>query len=233
MDIFIYSDESGVFDVKHNQFYVFGGLMFLSKEAKDICARKYAKAEKDIIIHDRLEHNTEVKASTISNESKGKLFRALNNQIRFGVIIDESLIHEKIWRSKKDKQRYLDYAYKIAVKRCFENLIKKGQIDPAEVHNLHFFIDEHTTATNGCYELREGLEQEFKLGTFNFFWNHYYPPIFPNLQSVELEYRNSSTTTLIRAADIVANKIFYYANKKKYFSADEEDLFVTTLPHSV
>lgn len=41
MDIFVYSDESGVFDVKHNDIYVFGGLILLGKEERDVCARKY------------------------------------------------------------------------------------------------------------------------------------------------------------------------------------------------
>ena len=48
MDIFIYSDESGVFDKKHNDFFVFGGLMFLSKDDKDNFNRKYLNAEKTV-----------------------------------------------------------------------------------------------------------------------------------------------------------------------------------------
>ena len=31
MDIFVYSDESGVFDVSHNEYFVFGGLILLGK----------------------------------------------------------------------------------------------------------------------------------------------------------------------------------------------------------
>lgn len=42
MDIFVYSDESGVFDVDHNDIFVFGGIILLGKGAKDDCARKYA-----------------------------------------------------------------------------------------------------------------------------------------------------------------------------------------------
>lgn len=230
MDIFVYSDESGVFDAKHNRYFVFGGLMFLDKESKDICARKYAKAEADIRRIDSIEEHAEAKAAIISNTSKSKLFRALNNQIRFGVVIDEARVHENIWRSKKDKQRFLDYAYKIAVKRCFENLIAKERISASDVQNLHFFVDEHTTATNGRYELREGLEQEFKWGTFNYSWQIFYPPIFPKVQTVSLDFCNSSSTRLIRAADIIANKIYYYARTNEHYSANEDDLFVINLP---
>lgn len=230
MNIFVYSDESGVFDVCHNRYFVFGGLMFLDKESRDICARKYSKAEKDVKSSAGMSSEEEAKASCISNANKGKLFRALNNQIRFGVVIDEEKIHENIWKSKRDKQRYLDYAYKIAVKRCFEKLIDKGSISPMDVKGLHFFVDEHTTATNGRYNLREGLEQEFKFGTFNYSWSTFYPPIFPALQHVTLDFCNSRTKTLIRAADIVANKIYYHARTTKEYSADDEDLFVIRLP---
>ena len=38
MNIFVYSDESGVFDVKHNEIYVFAGVVYLSKEDRDIAS---------------------------------------------------------------------------------------------------------------------------------------------------------------------------------------------------
>ena len=71
----------------------------------------------------------------------------------------------------------MDYAYKIGLKRCFEKLIADGSINVHEVENIYIYADEHTTATNGRYELKEGLEQEFKNGTYNYgydkFFHHY------------------------------------------------------------
>lgn len=46
MQLYVYSDESGVFDKVHNDIFVFGGLIFLDKNNKDIFARKYLKARK-------------------------------------------------------------------------------------------------------------------------------------------------------------------------------------------
>lgn len=46
MNIFVYSDESGVMDKKHNKYFVFGGVMFLSKEEKDNASHQYVAAEK-------------------------------------------------------------------------------------------------------------------------------------------------------------------------------------------
>ena len=36
MEIFVYSDESGVFDVKHNKYYVYSEVIFLNKNNKDV-----------------------------------------------------------------------------------------------------------------------------------------------------------------------------------------------------
>lgn len=230
MNIYVYSDESGVFDRVHNRYYVFGGVIFLDKDSKDTCSRMYIKAERDIKCKNGMCASDEAKASAISNAQKGKLYRSLNKQIRFGVVIDETRVLEQIWRSKKDKQRYLDYVYKIAVKRCFEYLIRTGRITPDEVRSIQFHIDEHTTATNGRYELQEALEQEFKYGTYNLNWSKHFPPIFPNLECVSVKFCDSGTTTLVRAADIVANHIYHQAQIDETYSSCAENLFVIRQP---
>lgn len=230
MDIYIYSDESGVFDKAHNRYFIFGGILFLSKEERDVCSRKYIKAENDVKNSAQLAKNQEAKASVIANRHKSKLFRSLNNQYRFGVIVDQQKVLNRIFASKKDKQRYQDYAYKIVIKRLFEKLIREGIIIPEEVETLTFYVDEHTTATNGRYELREGLEQEFRSGTYNYQFSKYFPPIFPTLKSLNLQYCNSGKNALIRSADIIANKIYYLAHTQEGYSANEKDLFVIRLP---
>ena len=215
MNIYIYSDESGVFDKKHNDYFVFGGLIFIGKVDKENWSRKYSNVEKSLRANKKVSADYELKATRITNKEKGKLFRSLNNCYKFGVIIKEKNVLDRIYSSKKDKQRYLDYTYKIAVKRAFENLIKNEKINPDEIERLYFYVDEHTTATNGKYELQEALEQEFKLGTYNCEYNTYYAPIFRKMKEVKLKYCNSESKLLIRAADIVANKIFYLARNKK------------------
>lgn len=220
MDIYVYSDESGVFDVAHNKYYVFGGIMFLSEEEKNACTNKYLAAERCVKQTASMSSTDEAKASVLSNENKGKLFRSLNQQIRFGVIVDQTRVLPRIFASKKDKQRYLDYVYKIAVKRCFERLIKERRIIPSEVSELRFYVDEHSTATNGRYELREGLEREFKNGTYSPLWDYFYPPIFQNLHFVTLDFCNSRVRPLVRAADIVANRIYYLTRNEEEIPQD-------------
>lgn len=230
MDIFIYSDESGVFDSAHNKLFCFGGVLFLSKEEKDICSRKYLHAERAIRKSHGFAPTDEVKATTISNKDKNKLFRSLNQVEKFGVIVDQESINPNIYNNKKSKQRFLDYAYKIGIKRKFESLISSGLINPDNINHLRFYVDEHTTATNGRYELREALEQEFKYGTFNWNYSCFFPPIFPRLYSLELHFCNSSSITLVRAADIVANRLFYLSREGKLDSKEDSNFHVTMLP---
>ena len=231
MNIYVYSDESGVFDKEHNDYFVFGGLILLGTEDKENWSRKYSSVEKILRANKGVAADYELKATQVTNKEKGKLFRALNGCYKFGVVIREKNVLDRIYLSKKDKQRYLDYAYKIAVKRAFENLIQDGIINPDEVERLYFYVDEHTTATNGKYELEESLEQEFKLGTYNYRYDTYYPPIFKKMKDVQLEYCNSESKLLVRAADIVENKIFYLArNEKRKELRDIQNLNVIYLP---
>ena len=214
MNIYVYSDESGVFDKAHNDYYVFGGIICLGKAEKDKWARVYSKVEKDIRNTLYLGGNVELKASVLQANHKNSIYRALNNCYKFGAVIDQHYVHDKIFLDKKSKQRYLDYAYKIAVKNALQRMIELKIFDPDDVKNICFSVDEHTTATNGKYELREALEQELKIGTINYQYNRFYEPIFPRMESVELAFCDSATVRLIRAADIVANHFYYIATKK-------------------
>lgn len=230
MNIFVYSDESGVFDRVHNQYFVFGGITFLSREERDTWSRRYSAFEKTIREAEHIDATGEVKATTVSNKSKSKLYRSLRDVHKFAAVVEQKRLLERIFNGKKDKQRYLDFAYKIAIKRQLQNLITQRKIVPYDVEHLYFFVDEHTTATNGIYELREALEQEFRSGTYNFNYTSFFPPLFPNLREVRLEFCNSSSKLLVRAADIVANRVYYLANSGQLSTSGSKNLVITTLP---
>ena len=230
MNIFVYSDESGVFDRQHNEFFVFAGLIMLSSESKEEWSRKYSAAERRIRSAGNYSRGQELKASLVTNSEKLDLYKSLNGCYKFAVIIRQQKLLESIFESKKDKQRYLDYAYKIGVKRALECLVNEELINPDEVENMYFFVDEHTTATNGRYELKEALEREFKNGTYNYNWDKFFPPIFSSIKTVNLEYCNSTTRILIRAADVVANRVFYLAKNSMLGSLSGSKVLLTILP---
>ena len=139
------------------------------------------------------------------------MLRSLNADNKFAFVVNLNRVNGSVFQSKKHKQRFLDYVFKVGLKKHLEYLIKQGQILPSEVEHIYIFVDEHTTATNGIYELREGIENELKIGTFNMDYNLFYPPIFPRMGSLQLKYCNSCKVTLIRAADIVANRVYWMA----------------------
>ena len=230
MDIYIYSDESGVFDKEHNDFFVFAGVILLGEDERDNWSRKYSKIEKTLRNSKKISH--ELKAYLLTNSEKGKLMRGLNNCLKFCVIIRQKEIHSDIFAHKKSKQRYLDYAFKIAIKQSLNRLIASGNIDPDSVNNIFFYVDEHTTATDGRYELEEALEQELKIGTFNYNYKKFYSPIFPKMNKVKLKYCDSKTTLLVRAADIIANKVFYLRERGNFYDIPKiPNIKVVYLPY--
>ena len=79
MNIYVYSDESGVFDQKHNDVYVFGGIILLSKDSKDECTRKYKHVEDVVRINGNYNKTQEIKANCILNKQKASLFRSLSS----------------------------------------------------------------------------------------------------------------------------------------------------------
>ncbi|MGN0902413.1 MAG: DUF3800 domain-containing protein [Succinivibrio sp.] len=232
MDLFIYSDESGVFDHLHEDYFVFAGIICIGKDQKDENIRKYKNVEKILRQNQNYSANNELKASILSPKDKGKIFRSLNNSYKFAVIIylKEIKIIE-IFSNKKSKQRYLDYAYKIAVKRALINLLNRKVINKQEIENIYFYVDEHTTATNGRYELKEAIEQELKIGTFNYNYNYFYAPVFPDIKAVQLQYCNSQKMHLVRAADIIANKVYYCIKNQKMDNLRiHKNMYIIELP---
>lgn len=233
MNVFVYSDESGVFDKVHNEYYAFGGLVFLSKDERDAAGRRYINAEKVIRWSGNYGKGIELKAATVTSKEKNKLYRSLNPFYKFGVIVKQSKVMDSIMADKKSKQRYLDFALKMGVKKLLVRLIKENVIIPDEVEGMYFFVDEHTTSTDGRYELRESLEEEFKRGMYSHNFTTFFPPLFPKMKHVDLEFCNSATKTLVRAADIVANRVYHYAlNGLKFepFNVEDSKILITYMP---
>lgn len=228
MNLFVYSDESGVFDSIHNDYFVFGGVLFMSKQNKDIAERQYRAVERSLRESGKYEALQELKASVLSNRDKGKIMRSLNNEQKFAVIIDQKKVLSQIFYNKKDKQRYLDYAYKIALKKFLLHLSSSNILNLESVEEMFVYCDEHATATSGKYELEEGLLAEYKNGTYNTSYQVFFPPATQNLKNLCVEFCASEKKTLIRAADIVANHV--YSCTVRGVKTTANNLYITRLP---
>ena len=230
MDLYIYSDESGVFDYKHNDYFVFGGLICFGNKQKEIFERKYIHIEKCLRQSKKYPEDYELKASNITNKEKGHFFRSLNSVYKFCVLIKEKNLLKEVFENSRHKQRYLDFAYKMVLKKCLKCLIDNNIISEKKIQTINVYVDEHVTATDGKYELEENLLNEFKIGTFNYEYNHYFDPIFPHLHNVKVSFCDSSKTTLVRAADIIANHCYHNATFNGGAIKNEDNMFIYYLP---
>lgn len=120
MNIFVYSDESGVFDKEHNDIFVFGGLILLGKDSKENWSRKYSAAEKVLRNKRHYSKDYELKATHLSNGDRLKLYRSLTSCYKFGVVINqkESLIEFSI--AKKTNSDILILHIKLLSKKLLK-----------------------------------------------------------------------------------------------------------------
>lgn len=211
MNIYVYSDESGVFDKNHEKYFVYAGLIFLDKKEKDIKSNKYKNLEKNIKLEKNIDDFIELKGNILDAKTKHRIFKYFKNEYKFAVIVELNKTYE--YSGKKNKQRFLDYAFKRILKHSINYLIKNNIIKKDEIKIISINCDEHTISTNSRYELKENILNEFKYGVVNFEKNYQFPPIIPNILDVNLKYCNSKNSSLIRAADVIANKIYNHFSK--------------------
>ena len=233
LNLYIYSDESGTFDAKNNPYFIFGGVICFGDAKRHEWSRRYIHCENALRNTGKYKKEDELKASFITNAEKGKFYRSLNRCYKFALIIHEANINPSVFENKRHKQRYLDYAYKIVLKKCLEHVLSASYIQEGEVKKIHVYADEHRTCTDSVYELREALLNEFRLGTFNATYETFFPPIFPSLDDVRLYYCDSKKVALIRASDIVANHFYHKAHENRGKIASEPNTFIMYLPSGI
>ncbi len=235
MEVYVYSDESGTFDYVHNDYFVYGGVIFLSKAAKEEMSRKYLALERKIRADGHFGIDEEIKASKLKKSHKRRLLSLSYSEgcYPFGIVISlkELTLKEQISSSSKSKQRYMDYAYKLGIKNMLKSFIETGLLPLDECHSLHFCMDEHHSATDGKYELSESLDAEFNIGTYNPSWDLFHKPIFEKRKAyIDCRFCDSKRNTLVRLADIVANYIFHKALELRLFESLDKGFGLLLLP---
>lgn len=228
MDIYVYGDESGTLDSAHWDYFTFGGIVCPGREFKDAAIRRYIAAERSI--SRAYGPGTELKAATLSPRHKMSLFRATRRLPRFACVVDQSRVDPRIMANKKNRQRFLDFAFKVALKRHLVDLASNGKLfGTGDIGDLLITFDEHKTATSGRYELQESIAAEFKDGVIAHD-GHFVAPAFPNMGDVKTKFVDSRQHALVRASDIVANVMFHKALEGRLEDVKPEDVFVVRLP---
>ena len=124
----------------------------------------------------------------------------------FCCLINNKMIKDYIINSKSSKGRYLDYAQKMLVKEIFMNLIKEGKIDPNKPIKLTMYIDEQTTKSNGYYNLKESIKEEFLHGIINYNYGVIHEAILHSSFEIDVNYVDSKRNYAVQAADFVAGE---------------------------
>lgn len=131
-NIYIYSDESGTFDYKHCEYFVYGGIVFLSKKDRDQASREYVALEK--ILRETIFDGSqeEIKANKLTLKEKRRLLSVSKKpySYRFAIITHSPSLRQKdnISNNPKTKQRYLDWAYKMGIKKVVKHLIENKKM---------------------------------------------------------------------------------------------------------
>ncbi|MBN3534448.1 DUF3800 domain-containing protein [Mycoplasma procyoni] len=216
MNFFIYSDESGVLDTK-NKYFIFSLIVFkdLNQRSKiKTLFKDREKRFKKIIFSD--EDTTELKGSLLRENQQLQIMSLLKDVDKICVKVNVEMIYDSIMSNKKSKRRYLDFAFKSGLRSYFEELIFKKEISQTGQYNFYFFVDQHTTSTNGIYDLKETIENDFFSGIFSQSSKSWFtPPLFDKKGNITVQYCDSKNNSYIRMADILANYMFRKINKNQ------------------
>lgn len=216
MKLYVYADESGTFDKAHNDIFVYGGLVVPGDTEKLLLERQYSSVEQSIR---RASGKTgELKACYLSMSQRKDLYTTIerSNSLQFGVIVNQRNLMDATFSSKGTKQRYLDWALKMGIKKAIVSLINRGAVSKDDIDMIVVFVDEHSSTTEGKYNLTESIDEEFRAGMYDSYGIYHEPVFSTSFPKIPVRYRDSRDVTLIRAADITAN--WMYCAERDYRS---------------
>jgi hypothetical protein len=209
MKVYVYADESGAFDKIHNDWFVYGGVVLLGSSAKRDAERRYIAIERKIKrLSVSLDAADEAKASRMTLKERKRAFSSISRLgvYQFAAIVDQKRCHDNVFDSKRRKQRFLDYALKRGIKYGLENALRAEGYRTSDVDAVSVVVDEHSTSTDGKYNLAQSINEELRFGVFSPGWNTFHEPLFSaDLPAIPVSYVDSAKVTMVRAADITAN----------------------------
>lgn len=202
----VFLDDSGVFTKGQDDYFVYAGYVFVGSAAKDEAKRRYRSLSDSI--RKKIGHTGELKAKHLAGtKHKRALAKVLEDYESLTCVITLPSIKQSIMENKLSIHRYKDYAIKITIKRKLETLINAGHIDPIKDTELNIYIDEQHTSTDGFYNLKESIREEFVNGIRNLDYGSFHPPLFSGEVVIRVQFCDSSSNYLVQASDILANRM--------------------------
>lgn len=222
-EIYIYMDDSGKLSNKEN-FSLYGGLVFISKDEKIKFANDYRNVLNDIKCRYckgvSCSHNCpEIKSFIIKNSDRRRILNLCKTIRAYTIIINNNRVYKNIMESKASKGRFIEYNQRVLIKDIVNNLIKEKVINPNENVKLIINIDQQTTKSNGYYSLKDGIYEELVHGICNFNYGVIYRPILKSLD-INVNYIDSRKSILIQASDMIAGSTRRIVVNKNYRLVD-------------
>lgn len=209
MRLYVYADESGTFDQRHNRLFVYGGIILAGAAAKEETTCRFIALERSIRDSSRVHAGApELKASSMTMRERKRAFMSLRNEgcRQFATIVDQTRLREEVFDSKRRKQRYLDYALVRGIEDGIRRILRTGRIARNEVDSVSIVVDEHSASTRGRLDFAESINDALRCGEFDHTWSTFFPPVFSReIPAVSVAYVDSRNVALVRAADITAN----------------------------
>ena len=222
----MFSDESGVFDCKHHEWFVYAGIIVVGKHEMDSLARRYIAIEKNLRKNPKYRNVSEFKGAFLDDISRRKLLAVFSETMKFAVAIRQrKLDYARVFSNTKSKQDYLDFAYRVVLRRAFEDMVARGSLFPEDEFNLFINEDNRLVTSDSLHRKEEMIFKEFREGTYKSRFGMFSPPLFSNIQKVEISLRNSDRSTLIRGADIIANTVYTSIFKGFLDTLQDDSLF--------
>ena len=214
-EVYINLDDSGKLTTNEN-YLVYGGIVFLSKESKDKFINQYRSIINDIkckyCFKNKICDNIcpEIKNTNIKQSDKRRVLNYIKKYYTICLIVDNKKIYKSIKDSKASRGRFIDYAIRRLIKNTINSLIKSKLINPKKQIKLIINIDQQSTKSNGYYSLKDGLEEELKYGIINYNYAKIVKPIIKGDLIISIKYQNSKKCYVVQASDLIAGTIRQY-----------------------
>ncbi|WGI36637.1 DUF3800 domain-containing protein [Mesomycoplasma lagogenitalium] len=232
MNLYIYSDESGVLDNK-GKYFVYSGFIFIGDQQLQQALIMYGSIEKSVKKQLSIPKNQELKGISFNAQNKYRIIKILKrfkDFHKFSIYIEQDKIRKKeIFKNQKNRRRFLDYLYKFIIKSAILDLTQKTKLNLKEVQQIFINVDNQSIKTSGWYDLKSSIVKEFTKGMYNYEYDIQWDAIFPNLNpnNIHLQYCNSKHHLLIRLSDLLANSVnFSLKNNKNIFEILKENFIV-------
>lgn len=213
-EIYIFVDDSGVFDIKNNKYFIYAGYVFVGTDSMRKYKTRYRNMVDRLKVSLDLDPSVELKAANLEAKHKRALSNVMREAESFSVAVEISRVYESIMETKMNKQRYKDYILKLAIKKKLRKVLEKNSISTSEPIRVIIKIDEQPVSSSGQRELEGSIIKEFLYGRFD--GNGYHEPGILNSRSeISLDYMDSKNDYLVQASDILANKIWTGKNYKE------------------